>query len=444
MIRLGSAILATCAAALTLAFASGATADEADPPVRYVVKPGDNLFTLGRDYLLRPQDYRLVQQTNHVADPRRLKVGSTLLFEASLLKSRPTEAHITAFSGQVRVIGPARTAGASIGMGVGEGQTVTTGPGAFVTFELADESRITLPSNSTVRIVRLREVLLTEAVMRVFALDQGRSDISAAHSGNPNSRFQVRTPLSVSAVRGTEFRVSLDGAANRAATEVIEGGVGVAPPQTDAETLVPQNFGVAATPSGVSGLVALLAPPQLVRGGRDQQDPDVAFKAEPLAGAAAYRLQLANDAGFVDIFAEAQSEGGVLIFKTVPNGTYFARVTAIDPGGIEGLPNTYSFQRDLDTLDAGAGPKGETVGKTRRFLFRWSASGDGVRTYRFQLFAGEAQTRPLIDLPGLSEPQVSVTDLPPGTYSWRVLAIRFKDGRFTEKVGAPQILRIGE
>ena len=47
------------------------------------------------------------------------------------------------------------------------------------------------------------------------------------------------------------------------------------------------------------------------------------------------------------------------------------------------------------------------------------------------------------DQPGLAEPQLTLVDLPPGTYGWRVSALRFKDGKVTEKVGPLQTLQIG-
>ena len=221
MTRTGSALIGL--ALLAVAATSGpALAQPADPAIAYVVKPGDNLFTLGQAYLLRPGDFRLVQKANHIADPHRLRVGSTVMFDASLLKSTPTDARISAVSGEVLINAGGRTTRAVVGMAVSEGEVIVTGANAFVTFELADESRVTLPSVSTVRIVRLRAIALTDAVQRVFAIDDGRADITAAHDGNTNARFEVRTPLSVSAVRGTEFRVSEDAAAHRAATEVVQ------------------------------------------------------------------------------------------------------------------------------------------------------------------------------------------------------------------------------
>jgi hypothetical protein len=422
-----------------------------EAPVAYVVKPGDTLIGLGRAYLNRPGDYRAVQKTNRVQQPKRLRPGSQLNIDPNLLKSTPIAASLSAFTGPVFIETNGQRAPARVGMGLAEGQVVITGANAFATFEMEDGSRITLPSNTRVRITRLRQVLINNAPQRVFQLDQGRGTISATPTQNPAAKFEVRTPVSVSAVRGTEFRVGATGDdpnGGRAQTEVLKGAVGVdagavatsAPP-------VPAGFGVSAAAGGVSAPVKLLEAPKLGAGGQNQGDKTVRFAVQPLTGAAAYRLQLSRDAGFVDIFAEATTKDPAADFGEVPNGTYFVRLTALDAGGLEGFPGDYSFDRDLDTLDAAA-PGDVREGKHRKFLFRWSSAGDGVRNYRFQLFANpegksEAAKAPLVDQPGLSEPQLTLTDLPPGTYAWRVVAVRFKNGTVTEKVGPLQTLQIG-
>ena len=413
-----------------------------DPPVNYVVQRGDTLIGLGRNYLRKPGDYRQVQTANQISRPTAMPVGKTLSIDPNLLKTTPIDAQLSAFSGKVEVETNGRRAPAQTGMVIQEGQRIITGPGAFATFEMEDASRVTLPSNTTVRVERLRTVTLTNAPQRVFRLDEGRSTIQATPNPNPNGRFEVRTPVSISAVRGTEFRVGAGG--DKAQTEVIKGGVGVGLGEASPSgTPVPAGFGVTASPAGVSLPVALLPAPKLGDGGQNQGDKTVHFAVQPVTGAAAYRLQLSRDAGFVDLFAEATQEAPTADFGALDNGTYFIRLTALDAGGLEGLPADYSFDRDLDVLEPGAAPTAERNGKHRNFLFRWSAAGDGVRTFRFQLFAGTEATNPIIDQPGLSEPQLTLTDLPPGAYSWRVSATRFKTGAITEKVGPLQSLRIG-
>lgn len=416
----------------------------ADPPVRYVVRRGDTLFDLGRAYLRKANDYRHVQRANQISRPRAMPVGKTLTIQADLLKTQPIDARLSAFSGKVEIETDGRRVPAEKGMTLREGQRVITGPGAFATFEMEDASRVTLPSNTAMRVVRLRNVVLTNAPQRVFRLDEGRSAIQATPDPNPNARFEVRTPVSISAVRGTEFRVAAT--EGRAQTEVLKGAVGVGP--GEAPPLgppVPAGFGVTVTPggAGIGAPVALLPAPTLNAADQNQTDRTVHFAVHPQAGAAGYRLLLSRDAGFVDLFAEATQAEAAADFGPLEDGVYFVRVTALDPAGLEGAPADYSFDRDLDVLEAGAPPVAEASGKHRNFLFRWSAAGGGVRSFRFQLFAGTQPTAPIVDQPGLVEPQLTLTDLPPGLYSWRVSATRVKNGVVTEKVAPLQSLTIG-
>lgn len=416
----------------------------ADPPIRYVVRRGDTLFDLGRAYLRRTSDYRRVQRANQISRPRVMPVGQVLRIAPDLLKTTPIEARLTAFTGKVEIETNGQRVPARTGMSLQEGQRVITGPGAFATFEMEDASRVTLPSNTAIRVVRLRNVVLTNAPQRVFKLDEGRGAISATPDPNPNARFEVRTPVSISAVRGTEFRVATTQA--RARTEVINGAVGVgAGEATPAGPPVPAGFGVTVTPAGagVGSPVVLLPAPKLDEAGQNQTDRTVHFTVHPQPGAAAYRLLLSRDAGFVDLFAEATQAETAADFGPLEDGTYFVRVTALDADGLEGLPADYSFDRDLDLLEPSAPPVAESDGKRRNFLFRWSATGGGVRSFRFQLFAGTEAAAPIIDQPGLVEPQLTLTDLPAGDYSWRVSATRVKNGVVTEKVAPLQSLRIG-
>ncbi|KRA59576.1 peptigoglycan-binding protein LysM [Caulobacter sp. Root655] len=423
-----------------------------DAPITYVVQRGDTLYDLAKAYLRSVNDYRHVQRVNRISQPRALPIGARLRIDPALLRTDPLDARLSAFSGRVQVETGGRLAPARVGMAILEGQRLITGPNAFATIDIADASRVTLPSNTSLRVVRLRQVVLTSAPQRIFQLDEGRGTVSATPTTNPNARFEVRTPVSISAVRGTEFRVryapAQPGLLARAQTEVLKGAVAVYAPDASSvvlntATATPAGFGVTATADAVSGPTALLPPPRLAAGDDRQSERIVRFAAEPVAGAAAYRMQLSRDAGFVDLFAEATAPEPVAVFDDMPGGTYFIRLTALDGGGLEGLGADYSFDRDLDTLEPGPSPTPSVEGKHRYFLFRWNAAGDGVRSFRFQLFSGTEPVSPIVDQPGLTDPQLTLTDLPPGAYSWRVSAVRFKKGTYTERLGPLQPLQIG-
>lgn len=419
------------------AAARGAEAPEA--PVRYRVKTGDTLYDLAQRYLVRPSAAGQVQRLNRIANPRSLPVGHMLSVPADLLRSEPIVARLVAYSGPVSVRG-ADAGALRLEMPVREGFELSTGANAFLTFELPDGSRVTLPSQSRVRLARLRRILLTGGVQRDIRLDTGRASSTVTPAPNPDSRFRILTPVAVSAVRGTEFRVRHDDAADRSTVEVIEGRVGEALVAAPDETSVAAGFG-ASVQGSVSPPTPLLPAPTLSSALRLQDEPQVTFALRAALGAVAYRGQIARDAGFIDLITEVESAAPLLAFDDIPNGTFFLRLTAVDGAGLEGLPATFAFERRLNTLDLD--PPQTVPGARRQYLFKWRSTGDAAESFRFILAREADGSDAVIDTPGLTERQIVITDLPPGVYYWRVVVARREGGRLFEKWSAPQRFEIG-
>lgn len=328
-------ILAMAAGLAALTAMPALAQQSAEPLFRYRVQPGDTLSAMARDYFVNG-DYRTVQQLNRVADPRRLPIGSFLMIPSRLLRIEPVDARITSYRGTVTVDGRP----VALAQQVREGMRVETGANANVTVSLDDGSAISLPSQSRIRIARLRRILLTGSVDRNFVMEAGRSRSSVTPFKDPESNFRVTTPLSVSAVRGTDFRVALDDSGETALTEVVGGTVGVAKDEETDETGVGRGFGVAATPAGVQAPVPLLPPPMLKS--MERTPTGVAISGEPVDGASTYRIQLATDVAFRDVFEEVVSDKPNAGFALADGATFFVRLTAIAPTGMEGLPGTYA------------------------------------------------------------------------------------------------------
>lgn len=407
--------------------------------VAYEIKPGDTLYGLAERYLIQPGDYRAVARLNRVADPRRLSVGRPLQIPLPLLRTAPSEARIANFRGAVTVETRGLAQPAVAGREMEEGDVISTGANAFARLALADGSHVSLPSRSRVRIARLRTILLTGAVDHVFRLEAGRVETDAAPVRTPGG-FSITTPISVSAVRGTEFRNAYDPATAKGSTEVIEGAVAVEGGGDAVVALAAQ--GVTA---GADGLVLadLLPPPDLQRPEAPQTSERVVFVLEPTIGAVRYRARLATDAGMIDAFAETESAPGEtrVLFDDVEDGAYFVRLSAVSADGVEGLASVYSFIRARNgvaglTAAAGGGPD-------RPYLFRWEAQGAGPARFRFQMRRAQDESAPLVDQSDLLQPEITVTGLKAGVYEWRVRITRQALGQVLETWSEPQQLRVG-
>lgn len=395
-----------------------------DETISYRFRNGDTLLNLASKYFLRQRDYLTVQRLNKISDPRRIAVGTVLKIPYEILKFRTESADVIAFRGKVRI------AGSGIGQqprepvlneAIKEGVGLATGPDASLSLSTSDGSVITMPSNSVMRIIKLRRILLNDSIDIEYALDEGGIRTKVQPARKVEDRYRVRTPAAVSAVRGTDFRNRFDPVSNQSFAELIEGGLQIATNDNENTALQP-GFGAAISDQGLK-TEALLPAPKILSGQGVQRDDNIVFAVEPIAGAQRYRLVVANDSGFIDIVAEAENNMPEVAVSNLDNGNYFAKVTAFSKSGLEGLPVQQAFRRRLNTVSA------EATQEDDGFAFRWTTGGKERKLYRFQLFADkdmESETfstssrPPLVDEAALTQTKISVSSLPAGKYYWRV------------------------
>lgn len=396
-------------------------ASAADDNIRFRIRKGDNLFTLAQNYFIRLDDYKRVQQMNGIVDPHRIPVGKVITIPRSILKYKAGNARLLSVRGNVS-IGSSATP-AKTGQVLNEGSTIVTSGNSFVTMVLDDGSRVSLPSNSVVGIGRLRTYLLGGSIDYDLNVQKGGAHSRVVKTRSEDDRYRVRTPRAVSAVRGTEFQSRYDDVAGQDYAEVVEGIVGVEASSKREEVTAGRGIVVRQDGSAVSE--ALLPKPVLADAGRVQVDSDVTFMVDNANPGARYLIALANDAGFNDQVAETIAFAGKASFSDIANGNYFLRAREIAPSGIEGQPATYGFKRRLNGIKASV----EAFGND--YQFKWAGDGDGVRRFHFQLFFGNNTTTGMVDEAALSADQITVSDLPPGEYSWRVGAVQYLDGDVT-------------
>lgn len=420
-------------AGLMVSVPAGAEPSRSDEIV-YVVKRGDTLIDLANRGFRRQVDYLVAQRRNKIANPRRLQPGSSLHIPVRILRTQPIGAKVVAFRGAALVAGSKPQVGTTIR----EGAVLQTGSDAFLAIELADGSLVTLPSRSRVKVTGLHRIILTGDTVKRFDLIEGRTETEVQKAKKPGDRFEIRTPVSVAAVRGTKFRVTYGDENATAGAGVLEGAVAVTAAAKSVD--LPEGQGLVASASGPGDPVPLLPKPALENPDRLQDDELVSFTAAPVAGASVYRIQLAADAGFIETFAEAEAPTPALTFAGIPNGSFFARVSAISPQGIEGFASDYSFERRQNNVKAEVG-EADTCPTKRCLRFRWRAGGEGERRFRFQL-ASRPGGIPIIDEPEMAGSEIVITDLPGGTYYWRVESSLIEAGKRHSKWTDYQELRV--
>lgn len=383
--------------------------------VIYKIRPGDSLLGLSQRFFVTPDAYLTVQRLNGIRDANSLRVGSTIVIPTNLLRATRLEARVIAFKGVATATTGSRAEQVSLQSKVTEGAVVATGADGFVTLQLRNGSKISLPSNSRLRVVRMRTYLLTGGSDLDFLVERGRSETSATRLPDNRSRFRMRTPVAVSAVRGTIFRIGYDGPDSATVTEVVEGSVAVNLEGAPAQTSLATGFGASGRAGGGLKKEELLPPPLFAAPGAAQRGQIVRIGLERSPQAVGYHVQIARDREFNDIVAEGRSTQPMVDLPDLPVGRYYARATAIAPSGLEGMPASDMFERRLQSLTSSQVP-----GSARSRRFDWDLGGDARDLYSLQVYAEGDRTLPVIDEPGLSAQSMVVSGLPKGRYSWRI------------------------
>lgn len=404
------------AGVLLTAIPSGAAepAPDAADEFIYYTRPGDTLIGLGRRLLVDPGHWHGLQVRNAIRLPRRMPIGTALHIPRAWLRQEIESATVVSVNGSASRDGSPVKAGDVLA----QGARLATRQG-FLTLKLADGSLVTLDPDGTMILERLvryaagsRDTLLR--------LQSGRVETRVQPQGK-SGRFQIRTPVAVSAVRGTEFRRGLEGNGIDL-TEVTGGTVAVTGVGRTSVVEVPENFGTVSDATGPHAPIRLLPPPDL-GATQSMDDAQATIDFPPVEGASGYIGQVAADERFEHIVAEARATKPPVNFGAIADGRYWVRVRSTDAHGLSGPDAMVSVQRHRP-LDAPAprvlnGPDIQT-GDHAKLAWEPVESAAG---YRVQWANGvDPASGGAVDESRTQEPSMDIP-LDPGRYGWRVAAV---------------------
>ncbi|MGZ9711746.1 FecR domain-containing protein [Glaciimonas sp. GNP009] len=394
--------------------------------ITYRARKGDTLSTIAEYLTTTSRNWVALQKINKIPNERTIPIGTPILIPVALLEQIPASARIVAFSGAIS----ANTAdGKDIPLAIDttlqEGARIETGPNSFITLALADNSRVALPSNSQIKLSHLRSARFTQSPVTEITLVRGRVDSQVSPLKENKGRFEVRSPLAVAGVRGTNFRVNVSD--NKMATEVLHGAVAVAKNNRPAGLPLQAGQGSITDAQAVSKAVPLLPEPTLTGNSALQQRPTVRLTVDPLQGARRYRAQIATDQAFQNTLSEIESDTVEIRLDGLIDGNYFARVTAIDNQGLEGYPSITAFKlKARPEPPFPIGPKGKA--RIANPSLSWSEVPDAIH-YHIQIASDDQFTQLVSDDATLTSAQFSPPKLALGPYFWHVATVVTRDGK---------------
>ncbi|MCO4860998.1 FecR domain-containing protein [Cupriavidus sp. WGlv3] len=423
--------LALLAGAAVPAQAGPAGAQGAD--FIYVVEPGDTLIGLASRYMASEQGWRTLQRLNGVADPYRLVPGSRVRIPLAQIPEQAASARVVYVSGGVRANGRP----VQVGMTLDEAARIETPAGGSATLELPDRTRVTLPPATTVAVNRLRTFTRSGLVDTVIRIDQGAAETRVAPEGGGVGRFEMHTPMMVTGVRGTRYRVSADAGGSR--SEVLQGRVGVsaararmaaataAAPQRamTAAASLEAGYGIAVSAGGrLSQPVALLPAPALLPPDQTVLGPSFEAAWQPVPGAVAYRVRVARDAALSELVWTGTASGADAArvrVEGLPEGTLYLSVSAIDRHQLTGHDAQAPVSVRLNPpAPFTQQPAADAVRYADAVSFEW-ATVPAAASYELALATDAAFTRDAAVHGAAASPAARA--LAPGRWWWRVRSV---------------------
>lgn len=387
----------------------------------YTVRPGDSLWNVAQRYLSDTSYLPRLEALNHVSEPRQLRPGTRLRIPVAWLKAQPVAVEVLHVRGEATVVrvGSGRSEPLAAGMRLEAGDRVHTGADSSASLRFGDGTRLVMQAESDLALDRISTYGETIIVDTELRLQDGRVDVRAPGG----ARFQLQTPAAVSSVRGTEFRIGMAEAEAVMRAEVVQGVVAIEA-QGRARQIGAGSGTLTVVGQPPQPPVPLLPPPDISAIPTYLDHVPIAFSLPPLAGAVAYRLQIAPDASFDALLFDVVVPAPDFHGPAAPDGNYTWRVRGIDANGLEGLDASKNL-----TLNARPGapleltPKDGATTPDGRPTFEWQPTEEAT-AYRFQLADNPKFEHPLIDVarqPG-SELRPEV-ELAPGHYFWRVASV---------------------
>lgn len=390
------------------------------PDFVYRAQRGDTLIGLSQRALVEPGRWRELQRRNQIANPLRIPLGFEIRIPVDWLKQSVVEAEALQVVGAVQVDGRVLAKGERLA----EGAQVTTGQDGFVTLRFGDGGLAIVQSNSRLIVQRLRRYDGVRQHDTQLRLESGRANSSVTPKPAVG-RFEIATPVAVSAVRGTEFRTQFDSSQTLAGAGVTVGSVDVRGARSAARVVLPQGFGTTTDASGVPAPPAvLLAAPKWLETAEEITSRTLVLAVEPVAGAVRYQSQLASDADFQAVVAESTTNAPEVRLEGLADGTYWVRVHAVDARTLAGFDATRRVTvRALPEPPALTLPADRAKQSGTTADIGWAPSAE-ANDYRLQIAADEAFAQPLRDLVVTGALSHREEGLPPGVYYWRVAALR--------------------
>lgn len=394
----------------------------AETLIPITIQKGANLIAITRQFCTSEYHWKEIAKINNLSPPYKISPGDILLAPIELLKVEKVSAKVASVIGGVFIVSNGKKLQrVSQGDLIMPGQTLVTEDDGFTHLIFPDNKYTRISSGSKFTLTYL--VRLSDNSLKAeFFLEKGRITHAVKKQLKVNETFTTRTPVSVTGVRGTEFRLKVS-EDNVNIVETLQGVVKVAGETGELSLLKGMGTKVEAgqrpaTPKKLPAIPMSPVVSDIVK------ELPVKIPAPVADGMNLYRLRITTDEeGYNTVLERTARPGAFFTLLALADGKYFGFLTAIDAEGFESLPAPPFFFQ-VRTIPGAPIFVSARNGKTifdQSLAVEW-LQGEGQQSYNLQL-AKDDQFSELIFDRVQAENSYVFEDLTPGAYYCRVQSI---------------------
>ncbi|MFT5702595.1 MAG: hypothetical protein ACI8ZB_005518 [Desulforhopalus sp.] len=386
------------------------------------IQKGTNLITITRQFCTSEYHWKEIAKINNLKAPYIISAGDVLYAPIELLKAEKLSAKVASVIGGVFIVSNGKKLKQVMkGDFIYPGQTLVTEDDGFTHLVFPDNKYTRISSGSKFTLTYL--VRLTDNSLKAeFFLEKGRITHEVKKQLEVNETFTTRTPVSVTGVRGTEFRLKV----TDEKVNIVETLKGVVSVKGESGGLFLKKGEGTKVAKGLSPIPARPLPAIPVTPAVSDIVKMLPVKIDaPVDPAVSqYRLRItADENGNNTILEKLAKPGSVFTLLALPDGIYFGFLTAIDSESYESLPAS-RFTFEVRTIPGApifvSSLNGKATFETTIEKKWLQAEGDS--SYHLQLAKESDFNAPMVDF--IQKDTSYVTDnLEPGTYYVRVQAI---------------------
>lgn len=320
-----------------LCYLAGVTVLRAEVLIPLYVDKGTNLIKLTRTYCTSEYHWKELAKINNLSDPYTILAGDILYAPVELVKTEKVVARIASVIGGVFILQQDKSLKRiHKGDTILPGQTIVTEEDGFAHLIFPDNKYTRIASNSKFSLTYLIR-LIDNSLKAEFFLERGRITHAVKKQLKDNETFSTRTPVSVTGVRGTEYRLkivsnesniveTLSGAVQLSSTgKTLRVGAG--------EGIVVEKGKELPPPKKLPQVPIALVVEDVYR------ELPVLIAAPSNISVDKFRLRLTKDLeGTETILEVVAAPGETFRLLALPDGEYFSFLTAIDKNKLESPP----------------------------------------------------------------------------------------------------------